>query len=183
MGLSNNTGQAMTYVKCDATKALFQKQEKVNGIWESTDTYNNLDGTIKEVRLDSYEYKNELKKKLVIILSDGPELFKVDINLNGVAKSIINTLASELEFMGSQLSLSLYMKGEYCRVAILIDDRRGDWRIKGDDLKAMDSDIKWVKLFDKFIKPQNDEFQEKNAHTQSAEPVAASSETEDDLPF
>ena len=135
---------------------VFQKLEKnEEGKWVSSGEANSIAGYLQDVKIESYEYKNDEVKQLVLILDlgdGGPS--KLEMNFNGISKGIINNLSNEKSFIGSKLSLRLYTKNDNPNCYCTLDDNKMSWGVPVDQVKAnWKNDDFWVKVFEQKIKP------------------------------
>lgn len=77
----------------------FYKQSKVDGKWVNTESFNCLDGVVKEIKITEYEHEGEMKKQLVVVLQDVADTLEFSLGLRtNTANSILNTLAGDNGF-------------------------------------------------------------------------------------
>ena len=197
MGFSNNSNTGNTQfwkLKIEDQKnPYFVRQENVNGVWSMTEEkYDFFEGTLTDAEIRSYEYKGDLKYSLSLTFSEiAGETYKIGINLNSLAKNIINTFSNAAEkggLFGKKINFSVWTDGEYARIATRIDGERGDWKFGPDKIKGM-SDQRWIDMFDHYIGKQLEEFKKKDdepmevAMAEAVMAPPAPTAEDDDLPF
>ncbi len=170
------------------TTPVFQKLEKGgDGKWTPVAEASSIAGYLNDVKIEKYEYKKEDVQQLVLILDLGDGgLSKLEMNLNGISKGILNNLANEDVFIGKKLAMRLYVKNDNPNVYCTLDDQKMSWALKVEDVKKhwKDDDF-WVKLFDKKIQPKLDKIIDTNVGfgKDSKKEVVPDPIEDDDLPF
>jgi len=74
----------------------FFKQEKANGSWGDGESFNQLDGYVKEIEVKEYEYDKKIKQSLIVRLQDGTDSHEFSLGFqSSIAQGILNTLSGE----------------------------------------------------------------------------------------
>lgn len=185
MGLSNK-GSSSKYVNCvSKPEPQFNLMETNGDGWVVHSSYNNFEGQLIGASTTTYEYKGEVKNKLVLEFDVDGDKYNISFNLNSVSKSLINTLSNQNCF-GKILKLSLYKKGDFANIFITCDGERIGWKFGPEQVsKIFNQDDRWVDMFNKYVKPEAEKYQ------QTAEdpidkikiPTSPITTEDDDLPF
>lgn len=139
------------------TTPVFQKLEKnEDGKWVADGEASSMAGYLQGVKMESYEYRNEKVHQLVLELDLGDGgISKLEMNLNGISKGIINNLSNEKVFIGKKLSLRLYVKNDKPNCFCTLDDEKMSWGVPVDQVKAnWKDDSFWIKVFEQKVLPK-----------------------------
>lgn len=186
------------FIRLNSKAITFERREKVNGTYVVAESFNKVTGYLTGAKLDQYEYKGEVKRKLILELEDGDgNKALVDINFNSVCISLINSLAvpqldgqpaavkklvknadKESPF-GKEISISVYPReyeGEkYCAASIWMDDEMLDWAFNADTMGMLRKDLQktggeaLVRFFDAHVKPLSDKYNLKRPKNDDAD--------------
>ena len=183
-GLKNTSGSKHYVNFSSKPDPAFNLVSKQGDEWKVTGSYNTFEGKLTYAEIGEYTYKGEVKKKLILEFDVEGTQYSISFNMNGIAKSIINTLSSE-NFFGKNLKLSTYKKGDFANIFITCGDERAGWKFGPDQVsKIFNQDHRWVDMFEKYVKANAESY--KKANLPQEDPIEAVidiSKDDDDLPF
>lgn len=165
--------------------------------WMGEDRYEKRDvdfeGKLTNFKLGSYTYKNKPEYKITLKLETEAGADYVEMNLNFLAKSLVNSLFGVEP--GSTVSLSFYTKDSFANVFVKVNGEKGNWHWNIDQVKKANAngDVSWLKLAEELTKKYKDfkpvdelDTWAEKAQTldvPKAEPEPEPIEADDDLPF
>lgn len=132
------------------------KLDKVDGEWTAVETHNSYVGRIEGVELSSYEYKDKKQTTVKFYFSDNGQPETLEMNLNFMAISILNTLANEENLAGKTVGIRVWNGDPYGGVMVTINGEKGQWKLQPADVKKTNKagESAWIKFIEKFITPQ-----------------------------
>lgn len=144
MGAKNTANKSVTYLKLKAKTSetdltpVFAKQEKEDGHYVITETFNSVDGYLKEITSETYEYEGETKHKCKMKFADkGGEITFVESNFNNLLYGILNSfLGAPMGFVEIQVWLSKERDNgkRYASAAVKNNGQKTEWKFKIDEL-------------------------------------------------
>lgn len=117
----------------------FATQKKDGDKWVEDAQYNSIAGNLVKVEHGTYEYEGEVKNKIKLELSSETGTYVLESNLTGLARSIINCLASaELHSM-SEIEINVYSnKRDYPAASVKENGKKLDWKYSIEDQPAVE---------------------------------------------
>jgi hypothetical protein len=110
-----------------------------------------VSGNLLAIRHGEYEYKGDKVKTITLILVDGPDQYKIELNLNvNTTRDIINRILGTQDY--GFITIRTFAKEEFANVYMENNGTRMEWAYKYDDLKQMISEVPDPKSEGKFIK-------------------------------
>lgn len=187
-GLKNSGGNKNYVNFSSKPDPAFNLVNKQDGEWKVTGTYNTFEGKLVGASIGEYEYKGETKNKLNLEFEVNGDTYSISFNMNGVAKSVINTLSND-NYFGKNLKLSVYKKNDFANIFISCDDEKIGWKFGPEQVsKIFNQDHRWIDMFNKYIQQNADNYVASNKVEDPMENVLEKNVTgsdiiEDDLPF
>lgn len=150
LGLKNSSAN-YTYLSLKRRKSdekfYFTKMKKAeSGGWEISETYDELTGILIDYNFSVFEWDKQEIKQLTLIFDVGDDAPKIhlDMNLNIISRSLMNTLMSmeKVITQNKPFKMSLYTnKAGYNAIVIREPDSTGKdgmygWAFKPDELPA-----------------------------------------------
>lgn len=159
MGIKTKSGGAIYNVKIyDQRTPVVERVEKVDNDYKVTDKGSNFAGKLVGGSVESYEYKGDTKKKLVLrFLDDNDDNETLSMNFNYLTLGIINTLANEDTLYGRGLELAFYEKDDNARCYMTMEGSdKMNWKYSGDEFSKISKagESKWEDMFNQFVKPK-----------------------------
>lgn len=144
MGAKNTTNKGITYLKLKAKTSetdltpVFAKQEKKDGSYVITETFNSVDGYLKEITSETYEYEGETKHKCKMKFQDkSGETTYVESNFNNLLYGILNSLAGQpCGFIDIQIWLGKERDNgkRYPSAGVQNNGKKAEWKFKVEEL-------------------------------------------------
>lgn len=133
----------------------FTKLTKDGDKWVEGEHFPGFQGIIEGVEFDEYEHKGEMNKTMILYMHDNGVRQKLEMNLNGLAKNIINTFSSAKDLAGAVVMFRVYNKNNYANIYIEINGKKGEWEYDAKKVKPMwDKDDRWIDMANKHVLPQ-----------------------------
>lgn len=143
----------------------FRLMKKEGEKWVAEEEAETYEGRLKNIELDSYEYrptKNKVETKHTVkmtfeSLDDGVTEI-LGMNFNSLTLNLFNTIANEEQILDRVYTISVYVKDDYPKMYIKIDDEPGDWKLSIDQVKTLHErgHESWIAMFNKLIQPTLD---------------------------
>ncbi len=161
----------------DANKApvppYFEVSEKdaTTNKWTPTSQTTFVGGKLVKVEIRDWEYENEPQHNINLYLSDGTELYLLDLKLNILSRSLLNQVLNLKTF--ENLSISTYVKKskkddkEYPAISLRQNDELVNWAFGLEEMpKATEIMFKGKKMrdfsvIDQFVLDKVEEFAKK----------------------
>jgi len=144
-GTNDTSGLKTTYFKIEGLKqgskevyfsAKQKKDDKYVDLSDIKPTF--IEGTLKELKFDEYEYEGKVKKQIRITLEDMTDRCVLTMGFSGLAVNILNTLAGCEEDIGN-VKLNVYMSKKgypsvsvYCNGSEDYKDSKWKWDFQKD---------------------------------------------------
>lgn len=195
MGLSNSSGGNFTYLKTligeDYDQPTFAVMDKnSDGKWRASDqTYNQVEGILKEVSHDSYTYEGNTIGTYSFVIEDEEGSYKIDMNSNSMSRSVINSLAGvPLGAVGNSVLFRLYRNNKgYDTCYVEVNGQRANWKFEMGQFptaekvqvgnKTVVDDSAATEFFNNLI---DNEIMKSSP---APEPATQVAEDDDDMPF
>lgn len=192
--LSNTTtGGNVTFVSMKSPKdkePYFAPQVKEGDNWVDGEHVNTISGNLVKVSHGEYEYEGKKKKTFKFELQSEGGNYVVESNLTGLARSIINCLATAELGVMSDIKVVLYQnKNGYPGAAVTENGKKLEWKYApADQPKPETAEFagevlkNWGPVNDFFIKIIEDIIAPKLSESQPA-PTSSTTEQAEDDPF
>lgn len=204
MGASNSSGTAQIYklkVQKDTGIPKFYQQEKIDEIWQDTKSFNDMEGFLKSVSMESFQWEGKTKNSLKVIMADNVSDEKIIITMymDNTTRSMLNSLAGADDLSGVlRLEARKWGKTEkkYATIFVKIDEKQARWKYEIDEIPKVvetqnsrgetvywdDSDANefFKGVIERDINPR---LKNENQTAQTEEPEDQPEPVTDDLPF
>lgn len=142
MGASNSSGNAQIYklkVQKETGIPYFFRQEKLNDKWIDTDTFQNMEGYLKSISMESYTHEGKSKQSIKITMSDNmtDEKIIITMYMDNATRSMLNSLAGAEDLSGLlRLEARKWGKTEkkYPTIFVKIDEKPIKWKYPIDEI-------------------------------------------------
>lgn len=142
MGASNSSGNAQIYklkVQKETGIPYFFRQEKLDDKWIDTETFQNMEGYLKSVSMESYTHENKQKHSLKVIMEDNMNGEKIIITMymDNATRSMLNGLAGSQGLDGVvRFEARKWGKTEkkYPTIFVKIDEKPTKWKYQIDEI-------------------------------------------------
>jgi hypothetical protein len=145
MGAGNSSGKKFENYKLKIIKEtdepFFFKSEKQGDTYVLTDKYDLMSGRLVKVETGSYVYEGKEKKTFSIFLDDGGTSIKIEGHLNGMTRTMLNTICGADSIGMVELSAKLWgKKGEkkYPTVFVEVNGQKSKWRYQFSEIPAVE---------------------------------------------
>lgn len=161
MGLKQRSSGTFFNLKIkDQAFPVIEQVGKEDGEWVAVAEGDYYEGTFVDAKIEEYEYKKEMKQKLVMEFHDeSGNKETLSVNFNSLALNIINTLAGQDSLVGKKIAFTVYSKKDKegedrARIYIEINGQKTEWKYGTEILSKIHKyPHKWVDMFNKDIKP------------------------------
>lgn len=162
MGATNeSSGSAIYKLKLAnlGAEPYITRMEKKDGEWVEAERFNTYQGKLEGVEFDEYEYtqgrKTHKQQTMVLHFSDNGNPEKLEMNLNFIAKNVINILANESNVAGADIKIRVWSGSDFGGIQVHINGEKGAWKFEPDAVKKVnalaDADARWIAMAEEHI--------------------------------
>lgn len=142
MAASNSSGTAQIYrlkVQKETSIPYFVRQEKNGDTWMDTESFQNIEGYLKSVSMESYTYEGKTKYSLKVVMNDNMTDEKIIISfyMDNYTRTMLNCIAGAEDLSKVvRLEARKWGKSEkkYPTIFVKVDNQTVKWKY---DLKEI----------------------------------------------